>query len=460
MIRLDQHVRGSDDSRLQVELTLNRHVISNSSLLRDSIQYTTWLRDTCLIPYNQVTLGAFVHWRDMHIQLPYDIWFTISKYLSSDELKRLYSVNKALFYISMDEKYKAASIGSLSQSDTARSLVRLIEPDLVSRVQKLTLQPSRLCWLIYQTKSRQRLRNRVHDLKHTLLHLLRNRSPSERKTTRSLSLTSKQVLRNLNTIMAGLTALKSLKIALSSYEHIGFSPVDFRLLKDFNYFPFATNLQELDLTLAVTDIPYILSSSHTYISTTSGSVQMFPKLEILRLNLELENRQPREDLLVDSSLISILNGCGQSLHTLILNTGKGLEPSTGLLQHLSQNGTIFPSLSTLRLQQFYRHTVTDLSGLHSFLQTHKTSIRNFQLHLTADVAFDVPPSTSFCAHPMFTQMNLPLLHHLEMGLFQFRSEYLHSMVPFLTRPRHLRFLSIDCGQRAKALGTVLGGSSS
>jgi len=44
--------------------------------------------------------------------LPYDIWFQITTYLSHDEVKLLYAVNRALFDIAMDLRYEEAMISA------------------------------------------------------------------------------------------------------------------------------------------------------------------------------------------------------------------------------------------------------------------------------------------------------------------------------------------------------------
>jgi len=47
------------------------------------------------------------------IELPYEIWLMIVDYLPIHHLRRLYSVNKALFSIALDLRYRDASIGIL-----------------------------------------------------------------------------------------------------------------------------------------------------------------------------------------------------------------------------------------------------------------------------------------------------------------------------------------------------------
>lgn len=51
--------------------------------------------------------------------LPYDIWLLITEYLSEKQIRQLYPVNKALFNIAMDSRYKEVSLGF---SDSRRML--------------------------------------------------------------------------------------------------------------------------------------------------------------------------------------------------------------------------------------------------------------------------------------------------------------------------------------------------
>ncbi len=47
------------------------------------------------------------------IELPYEIWLMIVDYLPIHHVRSLYSVNKALFNIALDLRYKGASLGIL-----------------------------------------------------------------------------------------------------------------------------------------------------------------------------------------------------------------------------------------------------------------------------------------------------------------------------------------------------------
>jgi len=47
----------------------------------------------------------------MPVELPYDIWRCIADYLDDKEVETLYPVNRALFNVSMNERYKEAVIG-------------------------------------------------------------------------------------------------------------------------------------------------------------------------------------------------------------------------------------------------------------------------------------------------------------------------------------------------------------
>ena len=46
-------------------------------------------------------------------ELPYDVWMLIVEYLPAHQVRRLYSVNRALFDIALDLRYKQVSLGVL-----------------------------------------------------------------------------------------------------------------------------------------------------------------------------------------------------------------------------------------------------------------------------------------------------------------------------------------------------------
>jgi hypothetical protein len=60
-----------------------------------------------------------------HQDLPYDVWEHITTFLSTEETKKLLDVNRTLFTIAMNKRYRTSTIGSLLQKDTRRSLARL-----------------------------------------------------------------------------------------------------------------------------------------------------------------------------------------------------------------------------------------------------------------------------------------------------------------------------------------------
>jgi hypothetical protein len=58
--------------------------------------------------------------------VPSHIWRYITSFLSPDEVKQLYTVNRMLFCLAMDQRYKEAFIGRLFHPDTERGLTRLM----------------------------------------------------------------------------------------------------------------------------------------------------------------------------------------------------------------------------------------------------------------------------------------------------------------------------------------------
>lgn len=321
-------------------------------------------------------------------------------------------------------------------------MLLISEPDLAARVRTMTLLPGRVCHAIHQQAARQpesKFLNKVNDIKAALQRTVNKHPRGKASQTTIQRLSAKQILSNLNTIIGGLISLTVLKVVISPGDRLYFSRVDLRL---FNCTPFAATLKELDLKVSVEDLPGILVPSTPH----SSDPVIFPNLEILCLTLELEHKHSTEDPLTTGLLASFLNGCRRNLYTISLITGKALNPATGLLHQISQNGATFPSLTTLRLQQYYRTAVTDLSGLYSFLKAHHKFIRHLQLRLTVEVAAEIPSGAAFFAHPIFTQVALSSLEYLEMEFYHVPSDYLPSMVPFLNRCRPLRYLAIDCGR--------------
>jgi len=62
-------------------------------------------------------------------ELPYDIWMLILEYLPAHQVRRLYSVNKTLFDIALDLRYKHVSLGVLPHrvvEETQRPVLRYV----------------------------------------------------------------------------------------------------------------------------------------------------------------------------------------------------------------------------------------------------------------------------------------------------------------------------------------------
>lgn len=55
------------------------------------------------------------------MEIPFEIWLNISRFIPSDELQSLYAVNHALFAIAMNERYK------VTHFDYRREMLRNVE---------------------------------------------------------------------------------------------------------------------------------------------------------------------------------------------------------------------------------------------------------------------------------------------------------------------------------------------
>lgn len=58
--------------------------------------------------------------------VPYDVWRHIASFLPPVEVEQLYTLNRSLFNIAMDERYKATGFGLLFQRQTLRTLSQLV----------------------------------------------------------------------------------------------------------------------------------------------------------------------------------------------------------------------------------------------------------------------------------------------------------------------------------------------
>lgn len=58
--------------------------------------------------------------------VPYDVWHSITTFLSSQEVKRLYTLNRSLYNIAMDERYRKVFIGSFTDERTKRNIKRVV----------------------------------------------------------------------------------------------------------------------------------------------------------------------------------------------------------------------------------------------------------------------------------------------------------------------------------------------
>lgn len=57
--------------------------------------------------------------------IPHEIWHIISSFLPDGEVRALYSVNRALFELGMDEIYRSVGFASLRDKATRKCLDQL-----------------------------------------------------------------------------------------------------------------------------------------------------------------------------------------------------------------------------------------------------------------------------------------------------------------------------------------------
>ena len=58
-------------------------------------------------------------------EVPLEVWQIIASFLSSEDVKKLYGINRPLSALAMEERYRSVSIGDLRDRQTIRALQQL-----------------------------------------------------------------------------------------------------------------------------------------------------------------------------------------------------------------------------------------------------------------------------------------------------------------------------------------------
>ncbi|PPQ81006.1 hypothetical protein CVT25_014514 [Psilocybe cyanescens] len=362
--------------------------------------------------------------RIKHMQeIPYDVWRCITDFLSVEEVKRLYAVNRSLLNISLDERYRIAFIGSLFDKVTEKNLNRLIEPKISSRVREFTFNPGHLCKLLYETRANVHLKETSENTVTELLDLFKSLDLSPRKVqipsaqpiTSISHMPAHLAYRNVLRILKQMICLTSLRIVLSrgEYRYFEQTPTSFFTI---GWATFGSNLRSLDLRIPLEAMEEVLSLSNRVTLTNLQNLS----LQIIRASLVTD-----ASVILMEIILPFIIAHRYTLHSLILHISEQINLSPLLLR-------LEPiiSLQTLKLKQpFVGHDQTDLTGLKHFFQVHCSHLRHFHLDMVSTFVHYPTP------YPFFAQscfgIALPKLRHLSIYFHKFPLQYSEGMIPYI-----------------------------
>ncbi|KDR76141.1 hypothetical protein GALMADRAFT_247352 [Galerina marginata CBS 339.88] len=357
-------------------------------------------------------------------EIPYDIWRHITGFLPSEEVKKLYRVNSMLLSISLDERYKSALIGSLFQIDTERSLNRLIDTDISSRVRTFTFKPGHLCKLLRETETHKQSEKTSDNTVSELLKAFGTMTLKPRKSFMVPSSRSQMVahampthlaLRNVLKIMRQMTSLTSFRVEIRGEEHWYFKEISADFFAP-GWAAFGVNLRTLELRIPLEDMAKVLPPVGTATLTSLETLYV----QIIRASLTTS-----EGAIIMKQLLPFVNHHRRTLKSLTLDVAEqtNLSPFLLGLHHV-------PSLESFKLKQpFVSEDETDFTGLKHFFQMHRSHLTHFDIDMISTFTH-YPTPYAFFAQDCFS-VALPKLRGLSIHLHYFPPAYSEGILPYI-----------------------------
>ncbi|EDR06752.1 uncharacterized protein LACBIDRAFT_299600 [Laccaria bicolor S238N-H82] len=337
--------------------------------------------------------------------IPYDVWLCIVQFIPRNELLRLYGVDRILFDIVMNERYRETRIYHLGDEMTRQCLVGLGSPDIARRVRTLHLRPH----LFGKPLA-------FHGQKKSLSQSLLRKLSKEEKQSAATAKASVQLLRSIT----NLTNLVTLNLECQNY------PVD-----DYNDFklaiPFITNgwlaygsvLRTLSLKIPLEACKECLPPS-----------LRLPSLEDLSIHIFTAYLTTDATKLVRSVLVPFVNRHSLTIESLTISTpmafNYNISPMFGELEYLPRLTKIDVYFPLISLQQ------TDSAGLHHLLKAQSGNLLTLRIrfgHLFG-LTTQPPAPCALFAHPMF-KVSLPNLKSLELNILGHNTRLVQCVVPYL-----------------------------
>ncbi|KAF8149934.1 hypothetical protein B0H34DRAFT_169113 [Crassisporium funariophilum] len=339
--------------------------------------------------------------------LPYDIWLHITGFLTTNDVKTLYSVNSALFHISLNERYKVQCITYLGYSATGKALHRLLDPDVASRVKSFTLSAGNICEALQQESKSRRLRlsNAISEWR------IRN---GWKKLKHGVDMPGivETKFKNVTQIMRNLVSLTAFSIGVLHDQHPAFVKSNLAFIQE-GWSTFGSNLTVLGLSIPLEDMQLVISPQ-----------LKFPNLEIISFDYKKFDPSSDADELACRTLLPFLTNHRATLQSIKLETAVELDPSL-LLRRLD----LMPSLQNFTASLFH----TDLSGIHQLLSNHQSQMRSLTLKLHC-IYCETPGPEEWYSRSFF-HLTMPLESlHIDLYLpAEFTFDFADNLIAYIHR---------------------------
>lgn len=354
--------------------------------------------------------------------IPYDIWERISIFLPINEVKNLLCVNRALFNIAMNARYRTSTIGSLSQFETQRSLGRLVcatfsipakkadmiqynyssDVEVAARVRTLKFHPGDISKRLKEISEGESITEQTDSVPKTRrvdkTASARMKMPLAVDLRRPKTSTMDATLMStsLPRIMMQLTHLRCLQVNISGMDHWYFRQYlqPFAKLFGLGWSTFCSSLQSLDLKVPIENLVAVLPE---------GTID---NLETLSLQISRGDLRTTDDVIL-ATLLPFLQAHHHSLRSLTLDSME----QTNLSPLLSE--TFLPHLTCFKLVlPHIQRGDGDLSGMHRFFRKHRMHLISLRITIRTPL-YNPFPDYSMLGEECF-RVALPKLEHLSL----------------------------------------------
>ncbi|TFK65118.1 hypothetical protein BDN72DRAFT_962730 [Pluteus cervinus] len=330
------------------------------------------------------------------MELPYDIWLHIARFLPAEHVRRLYCVNHAWYDIAMDERYRSVSFQYWSDPETQRNLRRLREPSIARRVRNLSFHPALIGNLLVDDPQNsaepwsQKFRSKIKYL----------RSPAKSVKGKA-SMGGREALEAMLQIVGNLSNVTTYNLEFWARESLSALRQVLPVLT-LAWKVFGDKLTSLTLDIPLDGLQDLLH----------------PSLRLRRLT-SLTLRLTKSSVATDSTsvirhlLVPFVNQHHATLTTFVLTSFEHFDFSAFLLglHH-------FPYLSKLTISHpFVSFQQSDTLGLRHVLAVHSAGLRelNLRFHTPLNTWAQLPSSPAWYGQEFFG-ITFSGLEVLDLGL--------------------------------------------